>query len=144
VEDRGKHRLVYEWSLVIVLALMWGFVGLNRAGIGYIMPAIVPEFHLEFWMAGLLVSGTSIAWAVSAWASGCISDRIGRKPVLVVGMYAASFFSALFGLAVPLVLAGLFQLAIAPIILTVPETAPRVLARQRQPQPATSHGAVSA
>ena len=29
--------------------------GLNRAGIGYLLPAIVPEFHLEYWMAGLLV-----------------------------------------------------------------------------------------
>jgi MFS family permease len=34
-----------------------------------------------------------------------------------------------FGLVAPLVLAGAFQLVIAPVLLGVPETAPRVLAR---------------
>src|SRR5438094_138556 len=85
----------YEWTLVISLALMFGFVGLNRAGIGYVLPPIVQEFHLEFWQAGLLVSGTSLAWAISAWLSGCLSDRVGRKNVYLAGMYAASAISGL-------------------------------------------------
>jgi MFS family permease len=76
---------------------MFGFVGLNRAGIGYVLPPIVQEFHLEFWQAGLLVSGTSLAWAVSAWLSGSISDRLGRKNVLLVGMYGAAAISGLIG-----------------------------------------------
>ena len=88
---------VYEWTLVISLALMFGFVGINRVGIGYVLPPIVQEFHLEFWQAGLLVSGTSFAWAISAWLSGSISDRIGRKKVLLIGMYGASIISGLLG-----------------------------------------------
>ena len=35
---------MYEWSLVISLALMFGFVGINRVGIGYVRPPIVQEF----------------------------------------------------------------------------------------------------
>lgn len=89
----------YEWTLVISLALVFGFVGLNRAGIGFVMPPIVQEFHLEFWQAGLLVSGTSLAWAISAWLSGSISDRVGRKKVYLIGMYAASAISVLMGFA---------------------------------------------
>ncbi len=88
---------VYEWTLVISLALVFGFVGLNRVGIGYVMPPVVQEFHLEFWQAGLLVSGTSLGWALSAWLSGSISDRVGRKSVYVVGMYAAAAISGLVG-----------------------------------------------
>jgi MFS family permease len=95
---RRRDGQVYEWTLVISLALMFGFVGLNRVGIGYVMPPIVQEFHLQFWQAGLLVSGTSIGWALSAWLSGSISDRLGRKKVYIVGMYAASGISALIGL----------------------------------------------
>lgn len=54
-----RHSQAYEWTLVISLALVFGFVGLNRAGIAFVIPPIVQEFHLEFWQAGLLVSGTS-------------------------------------------------------------------------------------
>ncbi|MBV8718515.1 MAG: MFS transporter [Chloroflexi bacterium] len=89
----------YEWLLVISLALMFGFVGLNRVGIGYVMPPVVQEFHLEFWQAGLLVSGTSLGWALSAWLSGSISDRVGRKNVYIIGMYAAAIISAMIGLS---------------------------------------------
>jgi len=99
VDERTKRGPVYEWTLVISLALMFGFVGLNRVGIGYVLPPIVQEFHLEFWQAGLLVSGTSLAWAISAWLSGSVSDRVGRKNVLLIGMYAASAISAILGLA---------------------------------------------
>jgi MFS family permease len=89
----------YEWTLVISLALMFGFVGLNRVGIGYVMPPVVQEFHLQFWQAGLLVSGTSVGWAVAAWLSGSVSDRIGRKKVYLFGMYAASALSIAIGAA---------------------------------------------
>jgi len=94
-----REGRAYEWTLVISLALTFGFVGLNRAGIGYVLPPIVQEFKLEFWQAGLLVSGTSLAWAISAWLSGCVSDRVGRKSVLLVGMYGAAAISALIGTA---------------------------------------------
>ncbi len=96
---RRHEGQVYEWTLVISLALMFGFVGLNRVGIGYVMPLVVGEFHLQFWQAGLLVSGTSVGWAVSAWLSGSVSDRVGRKRVYVLGMYAASLISCLIGAA---------------------------------------------
>src|SRR6266567_2898258 len=45
----------------------------------------------------MLVSGPVLLWACSAWMSGSVSDRMGRRNVLLVGMYAASAFSALFG-----------------------------------------------
>src|SRR5579864_7968039 len=94
-----RQGATYEWVLVISLALVFGFVGLNRVGIGYVMPLVVQEFHLEFWQAGLLVSGTSLGWAISAWLSGSVSDRVGRKNVYLIGMYAASAISAILGLA---------------------------------------------
>src|SRR5579859_27761 len=78
---------------------VFGFVGLNRVGIGYVMPLVVQEFHLEFWQAGLLVSGTSLGWAILAWLSGSISDRVGRKNVYIIGMYAAAAISGLIGLS---------------------------------------------
>ena len=89
----------YQWILVALLAGFWGLVGLNRLGLQFLAPFIIKDLHLSLTQFSLLVSGTSIARAVSAWVSGSVSDRIGRKRVLLVGMYAASCFPALFGLA---------------------------------------------
>lgn len=79
-KPRSRH---YELVIVTLLVLFWGVVGLNRVGIGFIFPQIVPEFHMAMWQAGLLISGTSITWAISSWIGGWLSDRFGRRRVLV-------------------------------------------------------------
>ncbi len=73
----------YEFAIVALLVLFWGSVGLNRVGIGFIFPQIVPEFHMAMWQAGLLISGTSITWAFSSWIGGWLSDRYGRRRMLL-------------------------------------------------------------
>ena len=156
-----------------------GYVGLNRSGIGFLLPAIVAELRLEYWQASLFISGTSATHALAAWFGGTLSDRLGRKPVFLVGRYASTVFSAAFGavggasfvtfglaglsnagmvvvltlanfcvgtflmpfvgglaadrlgLVVPIVVAGLAVLLIAPVVVGVPETAPRLLAPLR-------------
>jgi MFS family permease len=52
---------------------------------------------LPFWQASLFISGTSFTHALAAWLGGMLSDRLGRKHVLLVGLYASTIFSALFG-----------------------------------------------
>jgi MFS family permease len=73
----------YEFTLLGLLMLLWGSVGLNRVGIGAIFPEIVPAFHMSYQQTALLISGTSITWALSSWAGGWLSDRYGRRRVLL-------------------------------------------------------------
>lgn len=73
----------YEFILVTLLILFWGGVGLNRIGLGFIFPQIKPEFHMQNWEAALLISGTSVTWAISSWVGGWLSDRYGRRRVLL-------------------------------------------------------------
>ena len=75
----------YQWSLLGLLVGFWGLVGINRLGITYLFPIIVPEFHMNGVQTALLVSGTSFTWAFSSWISGWLSDRFGRRRVLVPG-----------------------------------------------------------
>ena len=42
-------------------------------------------FDLPLWQASLLISGTSLTWAFSTWISGWLSDRFGRRKVLLPG-----------------------------------------------------------
>lgn len=73
----------YEFLLLTLLVLLWGSVGLNRIGLGFILPQIKGEFGMANWQASLLISGTSITWAFASWAGGWISDRYGRRRVLL-------------------------------------------------------------
>src|SRR5579863_192808 len=79
----GRRSTQSEYLLVAILVLFWGGVGLNRVGIGIIFPYIKPEFHLSTFEAGALVSGTSITWAFASWIGGWLSDRYGRRGVLI-------------------------------------------------------------
>ena len=87
-----------EWMTFIAMTLVWGFVGLNRVGIAYLFPILRPLFHLQFTEVGLLISGTSITWALSTLIGGYLSDRIGLKPIYLICMTAAAVFSSLIGL----------------------------------------------
>ncbi|HEU5228559.1 MAG TPA: MFS transporter, partial [Ktedonobacteraceae bacterium] len=88
-----------EWTTVIAMTLIWGFVGLNRVGISYLFPILRPLFHLQFTQVGLLISGTSITWAFSTLIGGYLSDRLGLKRIYLFGILAAAVFSGLIGAA---------------------------------------------
>src|SRR6516164_1247147 len=89
----------YEYVIVGLLALFWGTVGLNRFGIGMIFPVIVPEFQLAGWQAGLLISGTSVTWALASWIGGFLSDRHGRRRVLLPAVGFVGLMTGAMGLA---------------------------------------------
>jgi MFS family permease len=87
----------YEVAIMVLLVLFWGCIGLNRAGIGFIFPIIVPLFHMQFWQAGLLISGTSITWAFSSWLGGWVSDNRGRRAVLLPAVAFTALATAAMG-----------------------------------------------
>jgi len=88
-----------EWTTVVAMTLIWGFVGLNRVGISYLFPILRPLFHLQLTQVGLLISGTSITWAFSTLIGGYLSDRLGLKRIYLIGILAAAVFSGLVGAA---------------------------------------------
>ena len=89
----------YHWALLGLLTGFWGLVGINRLGIQFVFPFIVPLFHLSVTQVSLLVTGTSFTWAFSSWASGWLSDRYGRRIVLLPGAAFACLTTMLQGVA---------------------------------------------
>jgi MFS family permease len=89
----------YPFILVALLFGFWGLVGVNRLGIQFLFPFIVRDFHLSLTQVSLLVSGTSATWAISSWVSGWLSDRYGRRNVLVPGALFACLMTMAQGLA---------------------------------------------
>ncbi len=89
----------YQTGLVVLFFLTWGSVFLARMSVLYLAPFIVPDLHLSHEQVGLLASALALAWAASGLIFGAISDRIGRRPVLIPTVFLFSLLSWLSGLA---------------------------------------------
>jgi len=85
-----KEKASYESVIVILLALLFGIVILNRLAIVYLFPFIITEFKISYAQAGALTSILAVTFAFSTWFFGGLSDRVGRKIVLIP---ATIFFS---------------------------------------------------
>jgi predicted MFS family arabinose efflux permease len=83
----------YEIRLIAVLFFTWGTVFLDRMSQLYLAPYFAPEFHLSEQQIGTLASVLAMTWAMSTFAFGALSDRFGRKPVLIPAVFAFSLLS---------------------------------------------------
>jgi predicted MFS family arabinose efflux permease len=88
----------YENTLVGILFFTWGTVFLDRMSPLYLAPYFAPEFHLGNAQIGTLASVLAITWAASTFFFGALSDRLGRKPVLVPAVFVFSILSWMTGL----------------------------------------------
>ena len=93
------HDTAYERKTLILLGLGFGLVGLDRWIVAPLFPHMMRDLNLNFQQLGSLIGILSVAWGVWAIAMGPVSDRIGRKKILVVTMVAFSLLSSLSGLA---------------------------------------------
>ena len=89
----------YEKILVTILFFAWGTVFLDRMSLLYLGPYIAPEFHLNHEQVGGLASILAIFWALSTLLFGALSDRFGRRIILIPSVFAFSVLSGLSGLA---------------------------------------------
>ncbi|WP_321795155.1 MFS transporter [Caballeronia sp. J97] len=89
----------YEWKAVTLLALGFGLVGLDRWLIAPLFPAIMKDLHLTAQDVGNCIGILGLSWGVFAALMGGISDKIGRRKVLVPAIIAFSLLSGFSGVA---------------------------------------------
>jgi predicted MFS family arabinose efflux permease len=89
----------YENRLVAILFFTWGTVFLDRMSQLYLAPYFAPEFHLSSQQIGFLASVVSVTWALSGLLFGALSDRFGRRVVLIPSVLLFSALSWLSGIA---------------------------------------------
>lgn len=94
-----KIKAGYEPRLVILMFLGIGTVMLDRMAQLFLGPYIAKALAIGPAQIGVLAAGVSFAWAISSFIFGLLSDRVGRKPVLIPAMILFSLFSAVSGLA---------------------------------------------
>jgi len=80
--------------MVAILFATWGVVFLDRMALLYLAPYIARDLHLTGSQIGMLAGAAALGWAASGLVFGAISDRIGRKRVLVPMVLLFSIISA--------------------------------------------------
>jgi MFS family permease len=90
----------YENKLLIILALGWGFLFLDRLAINYLMPFIIVDIDLTNTQIGFIAAAFSVTWAISSFFGGMLGDLLGkRKALLILFILLFSLSSFLTGLA---------------------------------------------
>lgn len=116
-EVRGHDRS-YEWKATLILSIAFGLVGLDR----FILPSLFGPMSAELGLneqhLGQLVGILAVAWGISAVLFGGLSDRLGRRNVLVPAVIFFSLMSWLTGAAM-----GLMSLLVIRAMMGVAEGA---------------------
>jgi predicted MFS family arabinose efflux permease len=105
-------------GFLALLFLTWGTVFLDRMSQLYLAPFMIPDLHLTTANVGALAGMTGVCWAFSTLIFGALSDRIGRRRVLIPAIFLFSLLSWLSGIAHSysqlLLIRGLIGLAEGP------------------------------
>ncbi|MEO6151850.1 MAG: MFS transporter [Croceibacterium sp.] len=88
----------YEWKIILILSLTFGLVGLDRFILPVLFPAFMNELGLTYQDLGNLVGILAVFWGISAFAMGFLSDRVGRRKVLIPAVIVFSLMSAFSGM----------------------------------------------
>jgi MFS family permease len=88
----------YEWKIILILSLTFGLVGLDRFILPVLFPAFMDELGLTYEDLGNLVGILAVFWGISAFAMGFLSDRVGRRKVLIPAVIVFSLMSAFSGM----------------------------------------------
>jgi predicted MFS family arabinose efflux permease len=95
----SRWDTAYEWKAVLLLALGFGLVGIDRFMIMPLFPVMMTDLHLDYQDLGHITGALSVAWGVSAMFMGNLSDRIGHRKVIIPAIVIFSLLAGLSGLA---------------------------------------------
>ena len=89
----------YEWKAVLIVSLAFGLVGLDRFILPPLFPFLRDDLKLDSQDLGNLVGVLGVCWGISAIIVGNLSDRLGRRAVLVPAVVIFSLLSVFSGMA---------------------------------------------
>lgn len=84
----------YEFGMIIMFFMAWGFIFLDRLTISFLAPFVIGELNITAIQYGLIGTATTGCFAVSAIVFGAVSDYSGvRKKWLIPFVLGAAIFS---------------------------------------------------
>ncbi|MBU6473070.1 MAG: MFS transporter [Alphaproteobacteria bacterium] len=137
MSDNAQSARRQEFRAVTVLAFGFGLVGVDRFLISTLFPVIAKDLHLSYGDIGTITGVLAIAWGTAALLFGNLSDRIGRRRVLVAALVVFSLLIGSSGLA-----EGLMGLILVRIVMGFADGAftPASISATLEASPPARHG----
>lgn len=82
--DTRRSSGGYQILLVTLLCLNFGILFFDRNALNFLMPFVQPELGLNYTQVGMLGSALSLTWAIAAIFVGWLSDKAGKRKILIV------------------------------------------------------------
>jgi AAHS family 4-hydroxybenzoate transporter-like MFS transporter len=99
----GRGMSGYQWLLLVLCFLIVATDGMDVAIMGFLAPAITKEWGISKAAFGVVMSAAPIGLAIGALLVGPLSDRYGRKKLLMSAIFCFGLFSLLCGFATDVV-----------------------------------------
>jgi predicted MFS family arabinose efflux permease len=74
----------YRWLLVVLLSFQSGILAFDRGTFSFLSPFVKPDLGLNNIQIGMITGALSMSWAFAGLMIGGLSDRMGRRKVLLV------------------------------------------------------------
>lgn len=88
-----------NWGIVILMALGFGLVGIDRFMITTLFPVIAKDLNLDYGDIGTITGALAFAWALAALVMGNKADRLGSGNVLAGALLVFALLIGASGLA---------------------------------------------
>ncbi|WP_085066011.1 MFS transporter [Pseudomonas piscis] len=99
----GSHSGAYEWKAVLLPALGFGLVSIDRFMIMPLFPVMMKDLRLDFQDLGLITGVLAITWGISSLLTGKLADRYGHRAVIIPAVFFFSVLAGVSGLATGLI-----------------------------------------
>lgn len=87
----------YEWKIVLLLAIGFGLVGMDRFVINSMWGTIAADLKLDPGAIGTLAGLTGVFWGIFAIIFGNLADKIGHRKILIPAVFLYSLVGGLTG-----------------------------------------------
>jgi len=89
----------YQWLILAICFLIVAVDGMDVAIMGFLAPAVIKEWGISKATFGMVMSAAPFGLVIGALVAGPLSDRVGRKKVLLASVATFGVFTLLTGFA---------------------------------------------
>lgn len=83
----------FQWRVLVLCLIIIMFDGYDAAVMGFIAPALIEQWHISRAAMGPILGAAMFGVAIGALIAGPLSDRYGRKRVILLSVAMFSAFS---------------------------------------------------